>query len=559
MWEKEKNVTLFVCLSGDTNDASERTKAQPKNITGSSTSSPSSSSTHSVTNSNASLPLPPSPDILVIYGPSGIGLSTLVKKLVYHSPQKFSLVISHTSRSPRPNEMYARDYYFVSREDFLHKVRKGKFMEYVQISRSGSTSYSAQVLSPRKSYSAFPPTSVVKAGPDDGDLYGTTWESFREAQYSGKPSVIFNVSTKGAEQLKENGVKGHYLRMSPVGLPIEGETFVPDHVIRFSNTEEGFGLLENHTLQLTEGDHAPKIPSQLEKAMEDWERVPSIQLVKDEREGRTERLTHKQISFSELLTHFQSSDLSEQLSQIKPESSSKSKLSKVFGPPKLTKQLHEERNLIFAMALCKFDDHNTFHTRALSTVYQRLSGSTAPCPRFGSHWEDVGFQGSDPTDDFRGVGMLGLFQLLWFLDSQRLSSIALDIFRYSKLTPTPLPFCVISLNITCICLQALREGCLSKECNRSGEVVHVCNNFYASIFVSFYHSWRRHKKGVMELGNVLQNVGNFAKRNAKFMMRELEVYIVNQRKGKAASQLVSPEMLTESSIAFSPLENTVSV
>ncbi|XP_019849321.1 PREDICTED: uncharacterized protein LOC100640320 isoform X2 [Amphimedon queenslandica] len=525
---------------------------QPKKITSPSSASSPSSSTQSVTNSHASVPLPPSPDILIIYGPSGIGLSTLVKKLVYLSPQKFSLVISHTSRSPRPSEMYARDYYFVSRGDFLQKVKQGHFMEYVQISRSNSSSYSAQAVSPRQSFSSFPPTSIVKASPDDGDLYGTTYESFREAQYSGKPWVVLNVSTKGAEQLKDIGVKGHYVQMGPKGISTDSRTLVPDHVIRFSNNEEGFSLLENHTLDLMEDDHTPRTPSIYEKAVDEWDRVPSIQLVREDKR-RTERLSHKRIASTELLSHFKSADLSEQLSQIKPEVPARSKFSKVFGPSRLSKQLHSERNLVFAMALCKFDDHNSIHLRALSTVYQRLSGSSSPCSRFGSHWEDIGFQGSDPTDDFRGVGMLGLFQLLWFIDSQRLSPIALDIFQYSKSTSTPLPFCVISLNITCTTIQALREGYLSKECNRSEQVISVCNNFYASIFVSFYHNWRRHRKGVMELGNILQGVGNFAKRNAKFMMRELEVYIGNHKKGQGSSQLASPEtaLVNFSSLDFS--------
>lgn len=33
-------------------------------------------------------------------------------------------------------------------------------------------------------------------------------------------------------------------------------------------------------------------------------------------------------------------------------------------------------------------------------------------PRFGPHWESVGFQGDDPATDLRGYGMLGLLQML---------------------------------------------------------------------------------------------------------------------------------------------------
>jgi hypothetical protein len=34
-------------------------------------------------------------------------------------------------------------------------------------------------------------------------------------------------------------------------------------------------------------------------------------------------------------------------------------------------------------------------------------------PRFGHHWGSIGFQGDDPATDLRGVGMLGLLQLLY--------------------------------------------------------------------------------------------------------------------------------------------------
>lgn len=498
----------------------------------------------------------PGTNTLIIYGPSGLGRSTLVKKLVYHSPQQFSLVISHTTRAPKPNEMYARDYYFVSHSDMMQKVRQGKFMEYVQIDNSTNTHNYGNSFTPRQSFSSFPATtSTIKATSSEGDLYGTTWDAFQEAQHSGKPWVVLNVSTKGAEQLKDIGVEGHYLLMNSTSSN-ESDCLVPDHVIMYDKSEEAFGFLENYTLSLTQG-YGHKPTSKLESAQDEWERVPSIQLpgkrgAKTKRDS-TQKLSQKRITFIELLSHFQSSDLSQQLTLIKPETSH-SRLAKVFGPRRtITKKLHDERNLVFAIALCKYDDHNLLHARALSTIYQYLSGTTATCSRFGSHWEDIGFQGSDPTDDLRGVGMLGLLQLVWFLDTPQMTPIALDIFNYSKKGPTPLPFCVISINITCIVLQALREGYISKECNKLEQVFFVCNNLYAAIFVSFYHNWKRHHKGVMELGNILQQVGAFAKKNARFMMRELDKFIQDREKKSSAKFSGILDIVVEPSVEFSNL------
>jgi hypothetical protein len=54
-----------------------------------------------------------------------------------------------------------------------------------------------------------------------------------------------------------------------------------------------------------------------------------------------------------------------------------------------------------------------------------LTGATEDCPRFGPHWELIGFQGNDPSTDLRGVGMLGLLQLLYLVTNYREESQAM--------------------------------------------------------------------------------------------------------------------------------------
>lgn len=48
----------------------------------------------------------------------------------------------------------------------------------------------------------------------------------------------------------------------------------------------------------------------------------------------------------------------------------------------------------------------------LRTIYRQLTSTTVDCPRYGSHWETIGFQGTDPSTDLRGVGILGLVQVM---------------------------------------------------------------------------------------------------------------------------------------------------
>ena len=40
-------------------------------------------------------------------------------------------------------------------------------------------------------------------------------------------------------------------------------------------------------------------------------------------------------------------------------------------------------------------NENPYHTRTLQTIYRCLTGSKFDCPRTGSHWEEIGFQGKD--------------------------------------------------------------------------------------------------------------------------------------------------------------------
>ena len=47
-------------------------------------------------------------------------------------------------------------------------------------------------------------------------------------------------------------------------------------------------------------------------------------------------------------------------------------------------------------------DENPLHFDVLLSLYKLLTGSKLDCPRYGSHWEQIGFQGNDPATDLRG-------------------------------------------------------------------------------------------------------------------------------------------------------------
>ena len=164
---------------------------------------------------------------------------------------------------------------------------------------------------------------------------------------------------------------------------------------------------------------------------------------------------------------------------------------------------------MFAIALRPFDNSESIQTRFLVTIYRKLTGNALfECRRFGNHWEDIGFQGTDPATDLRGVGLLGLLQILFLILSPETNLLAKEIYRLSVDRRQHFPFAVMSTNITQIALQVLREGLLNKECNEAKCVLKVFNWFYSGVFYRLYRIWREQNKTIIDSGYVLRGMSS---------------------------------------------------
>ena len=67
--------------------------------------------------------------LIVLSGPSGVGKGTIAKILVERNDD-IALSISCTTRSPRPKEKHGREYFFISKDEFLTKISANGFIEY---------------------------------------------------------------------------------------------------------------------------------------------------------------------------------------------------------------------------------------------------------------------------------------------------------------------------------------------------------------------------------------------------------------------------------------------
>jgi guanylate kinase len=67
--------------------------------------------------------------IIVLSGPSGCGKTTIRNELLKKNPS-LKVSISYTTRSPRPNEVNGKDYFFLSKDEFKRKIEVDQFAEW---------------------------------------------------------------------------------------------------------------------------------------------------------------------------------------------------------------------------------------------------------------------------------------------------------------------------------------------------------------------------------------------------------------------------------------------
>ncbi|NXW80025.1 ELMD3 protein, partial [Hirundo rustica] len=231
------------------------------------------------------------------------------------------------------------------------------------------------------------------------------------------------------------------------------------------------------------------------------------------------------ISFTEALQHFQSAELSESRGKVQVPGRRgilAALLRCLCLAPRLRPQLWREQELALAMAQCALDDSEWVHMRILQTIYQQLTRSRLGCPRYGAHWEELGFQGRRGTNPLPGEKPRPIPKIhsnLPWSDSVLFHNAAILVVFQN------FPFCIMSVNITRIVIQALQEERLCRECNRRQQVIGVLNDLYAAAFLRLSRLWKRQHGTIADADFFLKELELSAKKKPRQLLKSLEAYL----------------------------------
>jgi hypothetical protein len=176
-----------------------------------------------------------------------------------------------------------------------------------------------------------------------------------------------------------------------------------------------------------------------------------------------------------------------------------------------------------------FSYDNYVHTNLLHTLWSNLrpdvrrSTNSWVC----DDWGELGFQGKDPSSDFRGMGVLGLAQLTYF--SQNYGRDSIKLLQSSQFDYQYFPFAATGINITALILdlliqhrlddyitgyldhllpydpmELLEEGYTDEKCVQM--ILSIVHDIYCQVFIAFGEQWfAARPKDLMEFPRIFKD------------------------------------------------------
>ncbi|XP_033110676.1 ELMO domain-containing protein 1-like [Anneissia japonica] len=151
-----------------------------------------------------------------------------------------------------------------------------------------------------------------------------------------------------------------------------------------------------------------------------------------------------------------------------------------------------------------YSSDNPDHEDALMQLWNLLVPNTPLENRITKQWQDIGFQGDDPQTDFRGMGMLGLKNILYFATQH--TGIARQLLSHSNHPQTGYSFAIVGINLTSLAYHLMLDGDLKTHfyntCSGTPLISHF-HQVYCYLFYEFDSLWIAEKPAtIMEFSRI---------------------------------------------------------
>lgn len=159
---------------------------------------------------------------------------------------------------------------------------------------------------------------------------------------------------------------------------------------------------------------------------------------------------------------------------------------------------------------CFYDSDNPQHELLLLKLWNLLKPDEKLESRVTKQWQDIGFQGDDPKTDFRGMGLLGLENLIFF--AEEYPQAVKHALLHSIHPKYGYAFAIVGINITSMALRLIRDGTAKTHIFNSSKTlptIRAFHQFYSYLFYEFDEFWIESKpNSMMEFSSIQEKFEN---------------------------------------------------
>nr|CAG4652045.1 EOG090X0AMT [Triops cancriformis] len=161
-------------------------------------------------------------------------------------------------------------------------------------------------------------------------------------------------------------------------------------------------------------------------------------------------------------------------------------------------------NEVESLRTCPYDADNQEHEAKVLELWSLLMPNRPLLSRVTRQWQEIGFQGDDPKTDFRGMGLLGLENLLYF--ARNYQNAAIHVLSHSHHPKHGYSFAIVGINLTSMAYTLWKEGLarchVYNTCKGIPTLRHF-HQFYCYLVYEFDKFWLAEKPAdIMEFGRV---------------------------------------------------------